>query len=275
MNGLPLPHPESEQLAATVPDPAARTLYQLLYRRRTSRPPTATEAQLFLAMAFGSASTLREPLGLVRGHFEISEVPDGTEPRLLLVGWTEIPASEDDAPAVSDRLRAEILAPCRCAQCGQTPLQDEIKLVVDMRWPSSWGGSAEPDNLQPLCARCSDGKREYLQVHAAHSDKIRRAASFDEPQRRLAELLKAFNGGWVRADLQGVASVREYQDDWQRRLRELRDLGWDYESKRRYHEGPRVRVYYRLIEEAPWPVDMRAMINAAAAQRRQERSSRR
>ncbi len=136
------------------------------------------------------------------------------------------------------------------------------------------GGSAEADNLQPLCEQCASGKREFRQIHAVHADKIQRAAAFDEPQRRLAEMLLAFDGEWVRSDLlEGVASAKEYQDDWQRRLRELRDLGWNYEPKRHYHEGARVRVYYRLTKSAPWPDDMRAVLNAAAAARKKKRSA--
>lgn len=274
MDGMPLPHPESEQLVATVPDPAARSLYQLLHRRRALRPPTTAEARLYLSTAFGSAADLSDALATLRGFFEVAEQPDGSEVRLLLSGWTAAPPA-DDTPLISDRLRAEVLASCRCAQCGKTPTEDSVKLVVDLRLPPSWGGSAEPDNLQPLCVQCADGKREFRQVHAAHADKIRHAASHREPQRRLAEMLKAFDGGWVRADLlEGVASALEYQDDWQRRLRELRDLGWDYRAQRRQNEGARVRVYYRLTKQAPWPDDMRAMINAAAEQRRQKRAKR-
>jgi hypothetical protein len=272
MNGMPLPHPDSEQLAATVPDPVNRALYQLLYRRRKQRPPTTDEAMLYLSMSFSGAVDLDVALVSLRAFFVVVEEHLDGERRLRLLEWAKAPADDGD-PVISDRLRAEVLAPSRCAQCGSTPLGDGVKLVVDLRLPSSWGGSAEPDNLQPLCTQCANGKREFRQIHAVHSGKIRHAARFDEPQRRLAELLKAFDGGWVRADLlEGVASTHEYQDDWQRRLRELRDLGWNYESERRYNDGARVRVYYRLTKEAPWPANMRAVIGAAAAARKKKKS---
>jgi hypothetical protein len=54
-------------------------------------------------------------------------------------------------------------------------------------------------------------------------------------------LLRAFGGGWVRSDLLGiVASAKNFQEDWQRRMRDLRFLGWDYQHEKRYDEGSRV-----------------------------------
>jgi hypothetical protein len=109
-----------------------------------------------------------------------------------------------------------------------------VVLNVDLRVPPDWGGTNDPDNLQPLCDECREGKHQYLQTYAAHSEQIRRAATFDEPQRRIGELLKALRGEWVPTDLIGiVASAKEYQEDYQRRIRDLRYLGWEYEQKRR------------------------------------------
>jgi HNH endonuclease len=69
-----------------------------------------------------------------------------------------------------------------------------VVLNVDLRIPPDWGGTNDPDNLQPLCDECREGKHQYLQTYAAHSEQIRRAATFDEPQRRIGELLKALEG---------------------------------------------------------------------------------
>ncbi|MEU4121285.1 HNH endonuclease [Streptomyces virginiae] len=51
---------------------------------------------------------------------------------------------------LSRATRARILAPQRCAQCGRTPLGDEVKLHVDHKIPISWGRD-DDDDLQPLC----------------------------------------------------------------------------------------------------------------------------
>ena len=64
--------------------------------------------------------------------------------------------------------------------------------------------------------------------------------------------MKALGGQWVLTDLIGiVASAKEYQEDYQRRIRDLRYLGWEYEKSRRYHEGARVKVYCRLVRTGP------------------------
>jgi hypothetical protein len=266
MSGVALPHPESERLAATVRNPAARLLYGLLHRR-TARPPAQAEAQLFLETAFSSGADLDRALRDLRQYFRVDEVADGVNTRYQLVGWAEHPEPVDDPP-ISDRLRAEVLAPQRCAQCGRSPLNDAVELIVDYRLPAAWGGVAEPDNLQPLCQQCAAGKREFMEVHAVHAYKIRTAASYDEPQRRIGELLKAFNGDWVRTDLLGmVASAKEYQEDWQRRLRDLRYLDWEYTHQKRRHEGARVWTYYRLIRSRPWPENIHVAIKAEERRR--------
>jgi hypothetical protein len=71
---------------------------------------------------------------------------------------------------------------------------------------------------------------------------------------RIGELLKAFGGRQARSDvLEMVASPPgDYQEDWQKRLRELRVLGWQIETRRRREDG-RVRAFYRLVTAQPWP----------------------
>lgn len=69
---------------------------------------------------------------------------------------------------------------------------------------------------------------------------------------RLGETLKAFNGQPVAAaTLELVAD----QDDWKRRIRELRYLGWEITTFNRKLPGGRVSSYYRLDKSKPWPPD--------------------
>lgn len=183
----------------------------------------------------------------LRDYFEIAEVHHGGDVRYHLVGWAGRLLGTGPLP-ISARLRAEVLAPARCAQCGRTPVRHGVVLTVNLRVPPDWGGTNDPENLQPLCEECQDGRRQYLQTYSAYADRIRHAASFDEPQKRIGELLRTFNGDWVPSDLIGiVASAKEYQEDYQRRIRDLRYLGWDYEQQKRHHEGARVKVYYRSL----------------------------
>jgi hypothetical protein len=267
MTDTPLPEPESEQLAALVGSGSIRLVYGLLHRRQHN-PPTEGEIGLFLQAGASADTSADRALRYLRDYFDIATVGAQGEERFKLRGWAGIQPISGVLP-VSSRLRAEILAPARCAQCGRTPIRHGVVLSVDLRVPPDWGGTNDPENLQPLCEECGDGKRQYLQTYAAHAEQIRHAASFDEPQRRIGELLRALAGEWVPTDLIGiVASAKEYQEDYQRRIRDLRYLGWEYEKTRRHNEGARVKVYYRLIRSAPWPENIRAAITSEENRRR-------
>ena len=59
---------------------------------------------------------------------------------------------------------------------------------------------------------------------------------------------------YVDCDLiEFVANFEDYQTDWRRRLRELRSIGFQIESKTK-REGKRTVSYYRLTHwiELPW-----------------------
>jgi hypothetical protein len=153
--------------------------------------------------------------------------------------------------------------------CGRTPLEDGVRLQVDHKIPKEWGGSDSVENLQPLCEECNRGKKNLFASYSDHADAIRVAITNESVHRRLGELLKALEGRWVRSDiLDLVASPPgDFQEHWQRRLRELRDLGWDYEIRKSREEG-RVRSYYRLTRWAEWPT---GNIRAAIGRRKTKR----
>lgn len=263
-----LPEPDSEQLAALVGSDTQRLLYGLLYRRR-DRPPSLAELRMFVSDSLGEdPSEVEHRLRELRRYFKIEEVDANGTARFVLSEWSpqRPPASDLN---ISDRRRAEILLPQRCAQCGQTPLEDHVKLVVDYKVPPSWGGDSDPENLQPLCEQCRDGKRDYFKSFEAKSAQIRGAIHHDEPQRRIGELLLALKDEWVRSDLIAiVASARTFQEDWHRRLRDLRFLDWDYEFQHRYDEGARVTTYYRLTKSAPWPANIIQAVRNEATRRK-------
>lgn len=266
----PLPEPDSEELFSVLGPSVLRTLYGWLYRRRESNPPTMAEVRLFVADAMGEPQEhVDRRLRELRRHFELPAVPQPSgPPRYQLQGWAATAATPGGF-AISGRIRAQVLAPQRCFQCGKTPKDDGIRLVVDHKIPQSWGGGREIENLQPLCEECNAGKRDYFQSYDAHADQIRQSINYAEPQRRIGELLKAFDGEWVRTDLLAmVASAQEYQEDWQRRLRDLRFLGWDIEFRRTFNEGSRVWTYYRLKHAEPWPENIRDALTAEAQRRK-------
>jgi hypothetical protein len=263
-----LPEPDSEQIATLVGSTTQRLLYGLLYRRR-SNPPTMTQLRFFVTDSLGEPqSDTERRLSELRRYFEIVEVLIGNEIHYRLQGWSAT-RPHDIGAAISLRRRAEVLAPQRCAQCGRKPLEDHVKLVVDYKMPLSWGGDSEPENLQPLCEECRVGKRDYFRSFESYAEQIRRSIGYDEPQKRIGELLLAFGGEWVRSDLLGiVASAKSFQEDWQRRMRDLRFLGWDYQHEKRYDEGSRVWTYYRLTKSAPWPGNIAGTIRAEEAKRK-------
>jgi HNH endonuclease len=264
----PLPEPEGEQLATLLGEGSTRLAYGLLYRRR-SHPPTAAEIGFYLDTAASGSTSTDRVLRSLRSHFDIAAVADrrGDE-RYELRGWATHHQAEE-SPSLSRRRRAQALAPGLCAQCGKTPLKHGVVLEVDLKVPPEWGGTTDPENLQPLCEECLEGKRQYQETYVSYSEQIRHAASFDEPQRRIGELLLALRDEWVPSELIGiVASAKEYQTDYEKRTRELRLLGWDYKVRKAHGEGARTRVYYRLTQSEPWPENIHAAIVAEERRRR-------
>lgn len=250
----PLPAPSSDELKALVTDAATRDIYEFLYRRR-SNPPTMVEVRAYMASRVGEShsQTDRRLRSLRERGLDLPAVRDGREHRYVLRGWR--PGGPRKAgPKISAKTRAQVLAPQRCANCGKTPLEDGVKLVVDHKVPQEWGGGDELENLQPLCEECNGGKKAWFATYNHHAEEIQKAILHDEVHRRIGELLKAFEGEWVYTELIGiVASAQAYQEDYQKRLRELRTLGWTISVQKRQHEGARVRTYYKCQSWEPWP----------------------
>lgn len=256
--------PDSPELSEILRTKELRRIYKYLFERRDD-PPTQVEIDAHLAELTGERHSQRgRRVRQLYPFFWIDKTP-GRRPRYVLsAGKPIVP----DGDKIDDAKRARVLQPARCAMCGRTPLEDGVKLVVDHKIPQEWGGTNADENLQPLCEQCNNGKKNHFKSYDPYVEQIRLAATYDEPQRRIGELLKAFGTTeWVRSDLLAiVANAKEYQEDWQRRMRDLRFLGWDYEYKRKTEDG-RVRTYYRLRKSAPWPDNIIAAIRAEAAKR--------
>ena len=248
-----LPEPGSEQLKV-LPSEAHRLLYAFLYDRR-EHPPTMRQIRAYLADRLDEppAQTDRRVREL-RDYFDVPAERIGQDYRYALKGWSarQKPGSRR---RISGQKRAKVLAPGRCAQCGRTPLEHHVVLVVDHKIPRHWGGTDQDHNLQPLCEECNAGKQAYYATYDEYSDEIRQAADQVEPHKRIGELLKAFNGTWVPSDLIGVvASALQYQSDWRRRTRELRILGWEIETRNlRDSQSGRIITFYRTTSWRPWP----------------------
>lgn len=162
---------------------------------------------------------------------------------------------------ISAKLRAQILhrANGRCQMCGRGVAEHGVVLVVDHKVPRDWGGSNEESNLWAICEDCNGGKKSFFA--SLPQDIMAKCMAYADATQRLGELLKAFADQppprWL------LKTVALDEDDWPRRLRELRDLGWEYRVTRD-HEG---RTSYRLVESKPWPPDVREAIRQAAEKR--------
>jgi len=263
----PLPDPESEQLGALLGDGTARLVYGLLYRRRPS-PPTASEIGFFLSAAASDGMPAGRVIRSLRTHFDITEIERDGGTRYELRGWAPQHAATG-LPALSLQRRAQALAPALCFQCGRSPEKHGVVLEVDLKVPPEWGGVADPENLQPLCEDCLTGKRQYQETYASYSEQIRHAADFDEPQRRIGELLLALRDEWVPSELIGiVASAKDYQTDYEKRTLGAPAARVELQGPEGTPDGSRVRSYYRLTQSAPWPENIHAAIVAEEKRRR-------
>ncbi len=162
-----------------------------------------------------------------------------------------------DNEGISQRLRAQVLhaARGRCGRCGRSIQKHGIVLVIDHKIPREWGGETVAENLEAICEECNAGKKAYFEeVDAPWMRDVIRHSSVHV---RLGETLKAFRGRPVdSATLEFVAN----QDDWKKRVRELRYLGWEIETFNRRISKDRVSSFYRLVTSQPWPDDPTAVI---------------
>ena len=176
-----------------------------------------------------------------------------------------------DTKAINQRLRARALhsANGRCGNCGRSIDKHAIALVVDHKIPREWGGKTEHENLWAICEECNQGKKNYFQsVDANWMPQVMKHKSVHV---RLGETLKVFKGKDVSMDtLEFVAN----QDDWKKRVRDLRYLGWKIKSSRKKQAGGRVKSFYRLIESKLWPDDPTGFIQRYERERA-ERNKRR
>jgi hypothetical protein len=131
------------------------------------------------------------------------------------------PAS--DSGAISERLRAEIFhaAHKRCEMCGSSIQHDKIKLQIDHRLPQAWGGKTERANLWAICEACNRGKKHFFS--SFDDDEMKKVLGYRSVHERLAHMLRLRRKKPVPAYLlQFVANALNQQEDWQKRLRELR-----------------------------------------------------
>jgi hypothetical protein len=261
-----LPKPESRDLESIVKNGVTREIYRVLYEHR-GKPVGIHQIRAMIGRSVGVQQHLDRRLRDLDAHFEIERSRSGQDTVYKLVSRRD--ASLGAAGSISKRVRAWVLRDQRCAQCGRTPTEDGVRLHVDHKIPQRWGGTNDLDNLQALCSECNEGKRDYYATFDKEAPDILKAFTYDEPHVRIGEALKAAYPRGLRGDLlERVASAKQYQEDWQKRLRELRLLGWKIKASRKNEQGRAVAYYVLTERPPPWPPgSVRAAIREVAKRR--------
>ncbi|WP_344751874.1 HNH endonuclease [Gryllotalpicola koreensis] len=246
----PLPQPYSTELSEALEHrgrdtPAHERIYSYLFEYRNAPPTDAQIADYFYADTGQRPTQLDRRRREVGEVFQIEQVRTGREVAYRLVGWRAVQLAR--GAGISQRDRFVVLQAGRCAKCGRTVADDGVKLVVDHVIPQAWGGTDSLDNYQALCQECNAGKKDFYGSFDEYADQIREAVNYDEPHRRIAMLLKATEGEWIPSDLIGaVASAKQFQEDWQKRMRELRELGLQFEMRKKRLPSGRVTTEWKL-----------------------------
>ncbi len=187
---------------------------------------------------------------------------DDKKHTVILYQYVGLKERITDEGQVSQKLRAEIIraAQGRCQMCGQTVERHGITLVVDHKRPRDWGGGNDRENLWAICEDCNAGKKSYFSSLHADAAMMKRVMGYESVHMRIGELLKAFGVGkpTPSAFLEIVAD----QDDWHKRLRELRYpvIGWEIDTKLHKTASGKKTADYVLRSYKAWPEDPSGII---------------
>ena len=160
-----------------------------------------------------------------------------------------------DQGQVNLQIRAEVIhsAHGRCQMCGRDVEHDGVKLVVDHKKPRVWGGTNDRANLWAICVECNAGKKDYFSSLNAKPETMRKVMDSESVHVRIGELLKASGVG--KRTPSSLLEVVANQDDWQKRLLELRYpvIGWEIDTHLYKGMSGKKQSDYILRSYAPWP----------------------
>jgi 5-methylcytosine-specific restriction endonuclease McrA len=182
---------------------------------------------------------------------------NGKKRTVTLYKYVKKKSKVTDEGQVDQKTRAQVIhaAHGRCQMCGRTVEKHGITLVVDHRKPREWGGTNDIENLWAICEECNSGKKAYFSSLKADPETMKRVMSHESVHVRIGEMLKAVGVG-NRAPSSMLQIVAD-QDDWHKRLRELRYpvIGWEIETLRYKSSSGKTQVDYILKDHKPWPED--------------------
>jgi 5-methylcytosine-specific restriction endonuclease McrA len=195
---------------------------------------------------------------------------NGKRRRVTLYRYVGDKVLGTDQGSVSLKVRAEVIhaAHGRCQMCGRSVVRDFVRLVVDHKKPRDWGGTNERENLWAICEDCNAGKKAHFSSLNVDADTMQKVTNHDSVHVRIGELLKAFGVG--QRTPSKVIEVVADQDDWQKRLRELRYpvIGWEIETHLYKSPSGKKQTDYILMNHKPWPHNPSGTIQLYERERR-------
>jgi 5-methylcytosine-specific restriction endonuclease McrA len=187
---------------------------------------------------------------------------DGRKRTVVLYKYRGKRKRVTDEGQVDQKLRAEVIraAHGRCQMCGRTVVKHDVTLVVDHKKPREWGGTNDRENLWGICEECNAGKKDFFNSLNAVPEVMKKVTQHESVHVRIGELLKAVGVG--RRTSSSLLEVVADQDDWQKRLRELRYpvIGWDIETHTYKAPSGKKLADYILRSFKPWPEDPTGVI---------------
>jgi 5-methylcytosine-specific restriction endonuclease McrA len=179
----------------------------------------------------------------------------GSERKVVLYRYAGKKKHVTDEGQINQKVRAEVIhaAYGRCQMCGKTIERHGVTLVVDHKKPREWGGSNDRGNLWAVCEECNAGKKAFFSSLKASPEAMKKAMAHKSVHVRIGELLKAVGVG--KRTPSSLLEVVAEQDDWQKRLRELRYpvIGWDVETYLYKASSGKKQADYILRSFRPWP----------------------
>jgi hypothetical protein len=197
----------------------------------------------------------------IRDFYELERHKvDGQD--IYILGPRKTADESGERLSVSKKLRAQLLhtAHQRCQMCGKSIKEHGVVLEIDHKIPVSWGGKTDIDNLWAICVECNHGKQDYFS--SFDDTEMRAVLQFKSVHERIAQLLRMHMVKAVPAYLiEFVANATEYQDDWHKRLRELRYsvIGLSIDVSKKKING-RVQSFYTLKNWVDIPANHKRMI---------------
>jgi DNA-binding Lrp family transcriptional regulator len=170
----------------------------------------------------------------------IKRVRSGGATLYVYVGQRSAPRKRGP---IHPKVRAEVLlnAHGACAMCGRTVQKDGIKLEIDHIIPVEWGGTSDIWNLQALCSEDNAAKKAYFA--GFDPQLMKRVYAYPKVHQRIGQLLIALHPEYVDSFLLGAVAR---QEDWHKRLRELRAIGWMIKPKKKRQLTGRVTSAYKV-----------------------------